>query len=70
MITDRNGLIAHRDMIIAIRDKIAPMVSQGKTLPEVIAAKPTADYDSKVPGVGTTGERFIGQVYAELKAGK
>jgi cyclase len=66
-ITDRNGLIAHRDMIIAIRDKIAPMVSQGKTLPEVVAAKPTADYDAKVPGVGTTGERFIGQVYAELK---
>ena len=69
-ITDRNGLTAHRDMIIAIRDKIAPMVSQGKTLPEVVAAKPTADYDAKVPGVGTTGERFIGQVYAELKAGK
>src|SRR5579863_2042956 len=69
-ITDRSGLMAHRDMIIAIRDKIAPMVSQGKTLAEVTAAKPTADYDSKVPGVGTTGERFIGQVYAELKAGK
>jgi cyclase len=69
-ITDRNGLTAHRDMIIAIRDKIAPMVSQGKTLAEVVAAKPTADYDAKVPGVGTTGERFIGQVYAELKAGK
>ena len=68
-ITDRNGLMAHRDMIIAIRDKIAPMVSEGKTLPEVLAAKPTADYDSKVPGVGTTGTRFIGQVYAELKAG-
>jgi cyclase len=69
-ITDRNGLTAHRDMIIAIRDKIAPMVSQGKTLPEVVAAKPTADYDAKVPESGTTGERFIGQVYAELKAGK
>jgi cyclase len=69
-ITNRNGLIAHRDMIIAIRDKIAPMVAQGKTLQEVVAAKPTADYDTKVPGVGTTGERFIGQVYAELKAGK
>ncbi len=70
MITDRNGLIAHRDMIIAIRDKIAPMVSQGKTLPEVLAAKPTAGYDAGVPGVGTTADRFVGQVYAELKAGK
>lgn len=69
-ITDRNGLIAHKEMIIAIRDKIAPMVAQGKTLQEVIASKPTADYDSKVPGVGTTGDRFVGQVYAELKAAK
>jgi glyoxylase-like metal-dependent hydrolase (beta-lactamase superfamily II) len=69
-ITDRNGLMAHRDMIIAIRDKIAPMVSQGKTLPEVVAAKPTADYDAKVPEIGTTGDRFVGQVYAELKAAK
>jgi glyoxylase-like metal-dependent hydrolase (beta-lactamase superfamily II) len=68
-ITDRAGLMAHRDMIVAIRDKIAPMVAQGKTLPEVMAAKPTADFDAKVPGGSTTIERFVGQVYAELKAG-
>ncbi len=69
-ITDRNGLIAHRDMIIAIRDKIAPLVAQGKTVQEVLAARPTADYDSKVPQSNTTTERFVTQVYAELKAGK
>ncbi|HWF07566.1 MAG TPA: MBL fold metallo-hydrolase [Bryobacteraceae bacterium] len=69
-IVDRNGLAAHRDMIIAIRDKIAPMVSQGKTLEEVMAAKPTAAYDAKVPDAQTTIARFVGQVYAELKAGK
>lgn len=67
-ITDRNGLIAHRDMIIAIRDKIAPLVAQGKTLQEVMAAKPTADYDAKVPQSNTTTERFVSQVYAELKS--
>lgn len=69
-ITDRAGLMAHRDMIIAIRDKIAPLVAQGKTLQEVLAAKPTADYDAKVPNSDTTTERFVTQVYAELKAGK
>jgi glyoxylase-like metal-dependent hydrolase (beta-lactamase superfamily II) len=69
-IVDRNGLIAHRDMIIAIRDKIAPMVSSGKTLDEVMASKPTAAFDAKVPGGDTTIQRFVGQVYAELKAGK
>jgi hypothetical protein len=65
---DRTAVTAHRDMILAIRDRIAPMVQQGKTLPEVVAAKPTADFESKVQQAGTTAERFIGQVYAELKA--
>jgi glyoxylase-like metal-dependent hydrolase (beta-lactamase superfamily II) len=67
---DRAALVAHRDMMIAIRDKVAPLVRQGKTLQEVIATKPTADFDSKVPGVGTTGDRFIGQLYAELQPAK
>jgi cyclase len=69
-ITDKNGLAAHRDMIIGIRDKIAPMVSQGKTLEEVTAARPTAAYDAAVPEGGATVNRFIGQVYAELQAAK
>ena len=69
-VVDRNALMAHRDMIIAVRDKIAPMVTQGKTLQEVLAAKPTAEYDAKVPNSDTTTERFITQVYQELKAGK
>ena len=35
-----------------------------------IAAKPLADLDAQVQQAGTTGDRFLGQVYAELKAGK
>ena len=67
---DRAALVAHRDMIIAIRDKVAPLVRQGRSLEQVIASKPTADFDAKVPGVGTTGDRFIGQLFAELQAAK
>ena len=69
-VVDRNALTAHRDMIVAVRDKIAPMVTQGKSLQEVLAAKPTAEYDAKVPNSDTTTERFVTQVYQELKAGK
>jgi cyclase len=65
--TDRAGIVAHRAMIIAIRDRVARLVQQGKTQEEVVAAKPTSDYDAHVPGVGTTGDRFLGQLYAELK---
>jgi cyclase len=64
---DKTAVAAHRDMIIAIRDRVSALIKQGKTLEEVIAAKVAADYDAKVPQVGTTGERFIGQLYAELK---
>ena len=66
-ITDRAGIAAHRDMIIALRDRVAKLVQEGKTQEQVVAAKPQADYDTKVPSVGTTGDRFLGQLYAELK---
>ena len=62
---------AHRDMIIAMRDKVAPLVQQGKTQDEVVAAKLTADWDAKVTGAtAMTADRFVGQVYQELKAGQ
>ena len=64
---DRAALIAHRDMILVVRDKVAAMVAQGKTVEEVLAAKPTSDYDSIVPNASTTSERFVRQLYAELK---
>ncbi len=66
-VVDRTAVTAHRDILIGVRDKIAPMVKKGMTVEQVIAAKPTSDYDAKVPGIGTTGERFVNQLYAELK---
>ncbi|WP_176256757.1 MBL fold metallo-hydrolase [Derxia lacustris] len=68
-ITDRAGLIAQRDLLLAVRDKVAPLVAQGKTVEEVIAARPTADFDAQVAQSAQTSERFIKWLYAELKAG-
>ena len=64
---DRAALTAHRDMILVVRDKVAALVQQGKTVEEVLAAKPTSDYDAIVPNSSTTSERFVRQLYAELK---
>lgn len=69
-IVDRNGVVAHRDLMLALRDKMAPLVKAGRTLEQVTAAKLTAEFDSKVVTPGTTGDRFIGQLYAELQAAK
>jgi hypothetical protein len=51
------------------------MIDDGKSLKEVLAAKVTAPYDDKVPGgikplpagFGTSAERFVSAMYAELK---
>ncbi len=68
--TDRAGLEAHLAMIVAIRDRVAKLVKEGKSAEEVLASHPTAEYDARVPGVGTTGDRFVGQLYAELSTRK
>ena len=56
-------------MIFAVRDKVAQLVSRANPRQDVIAAHPTADYDAKVPQSAQTSERFVTQLYAELKAG-
>lgn len=66
-IVNKTAVAAHRDLIVAIRDRVAKMVQSGQTQEQVVAAKPTADYDSKVPGVGTTADRFVTQLYQEIK---
>jgi hypothetical protein len=47
---------------------VAALVAQGKSEDEVIAAKVTADLDGKIQQPGTTGERFVRQAYADIKA--
>jgi hypothetical protein len=44
--------------------------AEGKSQDEVLAAKPTADYDAKVPNSAETTQRFVRQLYAELKPAK
>jgi cyclase len=65
-IVDEKAVIAHRDLATTLRDRVAALVKKGQTLEQILATKPTAEFDAGVPQAGTTGERFIGQLYAEL----
>jgi glyoxylase-like metal-dependent hydrolase (beta-lactamase superfamily II) len=67
---DRAGVIAHRDMILGVRDRVAELVKQGKSPEDALAAHPTSEYDAKVPMVTGSSDRFVGQLYAELKPAK
>ena len=67
---DRNAVVAHRDMALTVRDRVMRLVAQGKSEDDVVAAKVTADLDSKIQEAGMTGDRFVRQVYAEVKAAR
>jgi len=68
-IVDKGAVMAHKEMMMAVRDKVQALVRQNKTQDEVVAAKPTADFDAKVTGsTPATADRFVGQLYQELKS--
>ena len=69
-VVDKTAIAAHLDLIVTIRNRVSALIAQGKSPEEVIAAKPLNDLDARVQQAGTTGDRFLGQVYADLKAGK
>jgi len=63
-IGNRSQLIEFHDMLAAIREKIANLKKQGKSLDEAVAAKPTAAYDAKWGGFVIDGDFFTRLVYA------
>jgi glyoxylase-like metal-dependent hydrolase (beta-lactamase superfamily II) len=65
---NRTAVMAHRDMVTTVRDRVAKLVGEGKSEDEVVAAKVLADFDAKIDQAGTTGDRFVRQVYQDLKA--
>ena len=61
---DTSQLIEFRDMLVSIREKVASLKKQGRSLDAVIAAKPTADYDAKRGDWVIDGTVFTSLVYA------
>ncbi|MGZ5956836.1 MAG: MBL fold metallo-hydrolase [Myxococcaceae bacterium] len=59
-------LQAYRDVVAGIRDRVKALIAQGKTLDQVIAAKPSAQWDEKW-GKGYMGpDVFVSFVYRSL----
>jgi glyoxylase-like metal-dependent hydrolase (beta-lactamase superfamily II) len=66
-ITNRAAVIAHRNMAETVRDRVAKMLSQGMTLEQVVAAKPTKDFDEMVGNAAQSADRFVTGVYNGLR---
>jgi hypothetical protein len=53
-------------MFAAVRERVLNAIHAGKTLAEVVASKPTADFDPGRLGGAITPDRFVTLVYTDL----
>jgi cyclase len=64
--TDRDGLAAYGAMLKGYRDRIAALKAEGKSLQDVIAARPTAATDAELGQGFIKPDQFVTFVYETL----
>jgi len=70
-LSDETEVANYRDMVTIVRDRIAALIKSGMTLEQVVAQKPTRDYDGNYAGLGgPSPEQFVAAVYRDLKGAK
>jgi glyoxylase-like metal-dependent hydrolase (beta-lactamase superfamily II) len=62
-VSNKTELTEYRDMLVAIRDNVAKLKQQGRSLEDTIAAKPTATFDAKWGQFVITPDLFTRLVY-------
>ncbi|MES2625139.1 MAG: MBL fold metallo-hydrolase [Pseudomonadota bacterium] len=64
-VATRADVVAYKTMLEKVYSNIEKLVAEGKTLEEVVAAKPTAEFDA----TWGSPERLLPAVYEQMKAG-
>ncbi len=67
-VSNRVELAAYRDMLVAVGRNVREAVESGMGIEEILAAKPTAEFDAKFgrPGALVAPEEFVRSVYRDL----
>lgn len=60
-------LVAYRDVLTKVRDRVAALIKEGKTREQVIAAKPTTEWDATWGTGFMNPATFLGIVYDSMK---
>jgi hypothetical protein len=60
------GTLSYRDMLVAIRGSVAKLKADGRSLDEIVAAKPTAAFDAKWGQFLITPALFTKLVYEDV----
>lgn len=60
-------LQAYHDMLVAVRDRVAKLVRAGKSQEDVVAARPTREFEEKYGGGSFNAAEWIGRAYVDQK---
>jgi len=65
-LSNRAELARYGEMLITLRDRVAALKTQGKTLAQAIAANPSAEYDAALGGQFISAPLLVGLIYRSL----
>ena len=65
-VTDRAKLARYIEVLTIIQGRVQALIDDGKSLPEIMAAKPTADFDAEFQANEMMLPSFLSRVYASL----
>jgi cyclase len=65
---NKSELQAYHDMLVVVRDRIARLVKAGKSQDDVVAARPTKEFEEKYGGASFNAAQWIGRAYVDQKA--
>jgi glyoxylase-like metal-dependent hydrolase (beta-lactamase superfamily II) len=64
---NKTDLKAYRDMLATVHESMTKLIEAGKNIDEIIAAKPTADFDAKWGGGFLKPDQWVRIVYAVMQ---
>ena len=67
-ISDEIDVVEYRNMVYIVMQRVEALIEDGLGLREIVAARPTLDYDTEYGGYrgGPTSEEFITAIYTSL----
>jgi glyoxylase-like metal-dependent hydrolase (beta-lactamase superfamily II) len=64
---NKTDLKAYRDMLAGVHERMTKLIKAGKHIDEIVAAKPTADYDAKWGGGFLKPDQWVQIVYSVMQ---
>lgn len=69
-VSEQMEVVDYRDMVVLVRDNVADLIKQGKTLDQIKAARPALPYETRYGTQAGATSAFIESIYKSLQAKK